>query len=136
MIVLLLLGYLIFDIYWGDILPVTIITVGSIVAASAFGIFVMSLFKNTKQSGIILGSILVVTGLLGMIKIFTMGGISGSQWKENVSLFVPQGWAIRGLLQVMNGANITEILFTFGVLTAISVALLTIGIIRFQKRYA
>ena len=38
-----------------------------------------------------------------MIKVFTMGAVVPSAL-ETISLFVPQGWAVRGLLQAMNGA--------------------------------
>jgi ABC-2 type transport system permease protein len=135
MTVLLILGRLIFGIHWGAILPLAIVTIGSIMAATAFGIFLMSLLKNVKQSGAIFGGVLTTTGMVGMIKVFTMGA-SSSKWTDTVSLFVPQGWAVRGLLQVMNGVAMTDILLTFGVLVAICVVLFTIGVRRFQKRYA
>lgn len=134
MTVLLILGHLIFDINWGALLSLVIVTVGSIMAASTFGIFVMSLLKNTKQSGVVLGSVLTVTGMIGMIRVFTMGSSAGQL--DAISLWVPQGWAVRGLIQTMNGAPLTDILFTFGVLVAISAALFSIGVLRFQKRYA
>jgi ABC-2 type transport system permease protein len=135
MTMLLILGRLIFGIHWGAILPLAIVTIGSIMAATAFGIFLMSLLKNVKQSGVVFGGVLTTTGMVGMIKVFTMGA-SSSEWADTVSWFVPQGWAVRGLLQVMNGAAMTDILLTFGVLVAISVVLFTIGVRRFQKRYA
>ncbi len=76
MTVLLILGRLIFTIQWGALLPLAIVTVGIILAASASGIFLMSLLKGTKQSGAIFGGVLTVTGMMGMIKIFTMGAVS------------------------------------------------------------
>jgi ABC-2 type transport system permease protein len=135
MTVLLILGRLVFGIHWGAILPLAIITIGSIMAATAFGIFLMSLLKNVKQSGAIFGGVLTTTGMVGMIKVFTMGA-SSSEWADTVSWFVPQGWAVRGLFQVMNGAAMTDILITFGMLVAISVVFFAIGVRRFQKRYA
>jgi ABC-2 type transport system permease protein len=135
MTVLLILGRLIFGIHWGAFLPLAIVTIGSIMAATAFGIFLMSLLKNTKQSGTVFGGVLTVTGMMGMIKIFTMGVSSGG-WIDTVQLFVPQGWATRGLLQVMNGAPMADILLTFLVLVVISAVMFTIGVLRFQKRYA
>ncbi|MFH1524385.1 MAG: ABC transporter permease [Chloroflexota bacterium] len=135
MTVLLILGRLIFNIHWGAFLPLAIVTLGSIMAASTFGIFLMSLLKSTKQSGAVFGGVLTVTGMVGMIKIFTMG-VSGANWTDTVQLFVPQGWAVRGLLQVMNGAAMPDILLTFLVLVAISIVMFIIGVLRFQKRYA
>lgn len=135
MVTLLILGQLIFDIHWGALLPLGLVTAGTILTAAAFGIFLMSLLKNTKQSGAVFGGVLTVTGMLGMIKIFTMGAVS-SPWTDAVSLFVPQGWATRGLLQVMNGAALPDVLLTTLVLVVISAALFVIGVLRFQKRYA
>jgi ABC-2 type transport system permease protein len=135
MIVMLILGRLIFGIHWGAILPLALVTAGSIVAASGFGLFLISLFKNNKQSSVIFGGVVTVTGMLGMVKVFMMG-VSGPTWADTVSLFVPQGWATRGLIQVMNGAAITDILPTVAGLIGIGAVLFTIGVLRFQKRYA
>jgi ABC-2 type transport system permease protein len=135
MTVLFILGHLIFGIEWGPILPLAIVTFGSILAASSFGIFLMSLLKNVKQSAAVFGGAITITGMLGMIKVFTMGAANAT-WADTVSLFVPQGWAARGLLQLMDGASLAQILPTFGALAAMSIVFFAIGVLRFQKRYA
>jgi ABC-2 type transport system permease protein len=135
MTVLFILGHLIFGIEWGPFLPLAIVTLGSVLAASSFGIFLMSLLKNVKQSGAIFGGVITATGMLGMINVFTMGAANAT-WADTVSLFVPQGWAARGLLQLMDGASLPQILPTFGALAAMSIVFFAIGILRFQKRYA
>ena len=134
-VVLFILGRLIFNISWGALLPLALVTAGTVLAASAFGICLMSLFKSTKQSGTVFGGLVTVTGMVGMIKIFTMGATT-APWTDIVTLFVPQGWATRGLLQTMNGASLSQIAITCLVLLGISAVLLTIGVLRFQKRYA
>ena len=135
MTVLFILGKLIFGINWGPFLPLAIVTLGSVLAASSFGIFLMSLLKNVKQSAVVFGGVITTTGMLGMIKVFTMGAANAT-WADTVSLFVPQGWAARGLLQLMIGASLTQILPTFGALVAMSIVFFAIGVLRFQKRYA
>ncbi|MGB8214098.1 MAG: ABC transporter permease [Anaerolineales bacterium] len=136
MSVLLLLGRLIFAIQWGSLLPLALVTIGSVLAASTFGIFVMSLLKNSKQAGAVLGGVLTVTGMLGMIKIFTIGSGASPAWADIASLFVPQGWAVRGLTQVMNAAGLGDILLTCLALLGMSVVFFLVGVLRFQKRYA
>ncbi len=136
MTVLLILGRLIFGIQWGSLLPLVLVTVGTVLAASSFGIFIMSLLKNTKQSGAVLGGVLTVTGMLGMIKVFTMGSGSNPAWADIASLFVPQGWAVRGLSQVMDAASMSAVLLTCLALVGMSVVFFLIGVQRFQKRYA
>jgi ABC-2 type transport system permease protein len=136
MTVLLVLGRLIFGIQWGSLLPLALVTAGTVLAASTFGIFIISLLKNTKQAGAVLGGVLTVTGMLGMIKIFTMGSSASPAWADLASMFVPQGWAVRGLSQVMNAASLNDILLTCLALLGMSVVFFLIGVLRFQKRYA
>jgi ABC-2 type transport system permease protein len=136
MTVLLILGRLIFGIQWGSLLPLVVVTTGTVLAASTFGIFVMSLLKNTKQAGAVLGGVLTVTGMAGMIKIFTMGSGSSPTWADVISLIVPQGWGVRGLTLVMDSAPLNDVLLTFGALIAMSIIFFGIGVLRFQKRFA
>jgi ABC-2 type transport system permease protein len=136
MSVLLVLGRLIFAIQWGSLLPLVLVTLTTVLAAATFGIFIMSLLKNTKQAGSVLGGVLTVTGMLGMVKIFTMGSPTSPVWADIASMVVPQGWAVRGLSQVMAAAALNDILLTCLALLGMSVVFFLIGVLRFQKRYA
>jgi ABC-2 type transport system permease protein len=136
MTVLLMLGQLIFGIQWGSLLPLALVTFATVLAAATFGIFIMSLLKNTHQAGSVLGGVLTVTGMLGMVKIFTVGSPTSPAWADTASMFVPQGWAVRGLSQVMAAASINDILLTCLALIGMSVVFFLIGVQRFQKRYA
>jgi len=136
MTVLLILGRLIFAIQWGSLLPLALVTFATVLAAATFGIFVISLLKSTRQAGSVLGGLLTVTGMLGMVKIFTMGAPTSPAWADIASMFVPQGWAVRGLSQVMAAASINDILLTCLALIGMSIVFFLIGVLRFQKRYA
>jgi hypothetical protein len=70
-----------------------------------------------------------------MVKVFTAGSTT-SGTLDTISLLVPQGWAVRGLLQTMNGAPLGDVLLTVAGLLVIGAVLFIIGAIRFQKRYA
>ncbi len=134
--VLLLAARLIFNIHWGDTLSVALMAIGIIFSASSFGVFVNSFLKNTKQSGVLFGGVLTVTGMLGMISIFAMGSPAAATLGDTVSLLVPQGWAVRGLMQSMNGEPTTTLLMTTLALLVWSTAFFAIGVWRFNKRYA
>jgi ABC-2 type transport system permease protein len=134
-IVLLLASRLIFGIQWGQPLQVGLVALGIIFSASSFGIFVNSFLKTTKQGGVIFGGVLTVTGMLGMISIFTMNAPGAAILSESVSLLVPQGWAIRGLMQSMNGEPVNQLLISFLVLIGWSIAFFVIGVMRFNRRY-
>jgi ABC-2 type transport system permease protein len=136
MTVLLVLGRLIFGIHWGSLLPLALVTFVTIMAASTFGLFIMSYLKTTKQAGAVLGGVLTVTGMLGMVKIFTMGSGSSPAWADTASMFVPQGWAVLGLSQVMNAASMNDVLLTCMGLLIMSIVFFLIGAGRFQRRFA
>jgi ABC-2 type transport system permease protein len=134
-IVLLIAAHLIFRIEWGDIRSVAMTALGIICGASTFGIFVNSFMKNTKQSGVLFGGVLTVTGMLGMISIFAMNAPGAAKLGDTVSLLVPQGWAIRGLMQSMNGEPVNAVLLTMLAMLAWSAAFFVIGVLRFNRRY-
>jgi ABC-2 type transport system permease protein len=134
-VVLLIAARLIFGIQWGDPFKVALVALGIILSASAFGIFVNSFLKTTKQGGVVFGGVLTVTGMLGMISIFAMGSPGAAVLSDTVSLLVPQGWAIRGLLQSMNGEPVGPVLLSFLAMLGWSIALFTIGVLRFNRRY-
>jgi len=135
-VVLLIAARLIFGIQWGDFLPIALVAAGIILSASSFGIFVNSFLKNTKQAGVVFGGVLTVTGMVGMISIFAMNSPGAARLGDTVSLLVPQGWAIRGLMQSMNGEPVSAVLVTLLAMLAWSAAFFIFGVLRFNKRYA
>jgi len=135
-VVLLIAARLVFGIQWGEFVPVALTAVGIIFSASAFGIFVNSFLKDTKQAGVLFGGVLSVTGMVGMIEIFAAGSPSAAQLGATVSLLVPQGWAIHGLLQSLNGEQVGAVLLTTLVMLAWSAVFFIVGVLRFNKRYA
>jgi ABC-2 type transport system permease protein len=135
MTVLLILGHLFFGIAWGALLPLAVVTVGTILVAATFGIFINSLLKGTKQAGLVFGGLLSVLGMVGGLPVMAAGSPS-VETLTRVSLVEPVGWAVQGLLKVMKGAQFQDVLLTFAVLVAWSIAFFAIGVLRFQKRYA
>ncbi len=134
--VLIVAAHLIFAIQFGDFSSVALVALGIVFSASSFGVFINSFLKTTKQGGVLFGGVLTVTGMLGMISIFAIGSPSAAQMGDTVSLLVPQGWAVRGLLQAMNGEPVPTLLVTTLALLVWSVAFFTIGVWRFNRRYA
>ncbi len=130
-VVLLLVSHLIFGIQWGATLSVSIAALGAILSASSFGIFVNSFLKDTKQAGVLFGGVLTVTGMVGMMSV--IGG--NSSGAVRASLMVPQGWAIRGLMQAMNGESMTAVLITLLAMFAWGTVFFVVGVLRFNRRY-
>ena len=135
-VVLIIAARLIFGIQWGEPASVALVAAGIVLIASTFGICVNSLLKNTKQSSAIFGGVLALTGMLGMISIFALNSPTATPLGDTVPLMVPQGWAIRGLLQTMSGARVGDLIVTTLAMLAWSAAFFAIGVWRFNRRYA
>ncbi len=134
-VVLMVLGRYVFRIHWGALGGVSLVAAGIVLSASTFGIFVNSLLKTARQGGIVYGAVLTMTGMLGMLRIFTLGS-GNNPTLRLVSFLVPQGWAVEGLLNSMSGSGINLILPSFLVLLAWSALFFILGVLRFRKRYA
>lgn len=134
-IVLLIVSRLIFGIQWGALLSVAFAALGIIFSAASFGVFVNSFLKNTKQAGVIFGGVLTVTGMLGMVSIFAAGAPGAANLADTVSLVVPQGWAIRGLMQSMNGEPVGTVLLSVLVMFIWGAVFFITGVLRFNRRY-
>jgi len=135
-IVLLVAARLIFTIQWGDMPSTILMVLGTVFSASSFGVFLNSFLKDSKQGGVLFGGVLTVTGMLGMISIFAMNSPAAAKLGNSVSLLVPQGWAVRSLMQAMNAEPLSDLLITTLILLLWSVAFFVIGVWRFNKRFA
>jgi ABC-type multidrug transport system permease subunit len=135
-VVLIVVARLIFGIRWGEPAPAALAAVSLVLIASSFGICVNSFLKSTKTAGTVFGGVLTLTGMLGMISVFAQGSPGAETLSGTVSLLVPQGWAIRGLMQAMHGAPLRDVVLTAAVMLVCSVAFFVTGVWRFNKRYA
>jgi ABC-type multidrug transport system permease subunit len=133
-VLLLVLAHFMFGIQWGALASVALAAVGIITCAAAFGIFLTSLMKSTRQGGAVYGGLITVTGMLGMLTVFTGGNTGGMV--EKISLLMPQGWAVRGLTLAMNSAGVAEVAVNLLVLLALSGLFMGLGVWNFQRRFA
>jgi ABC-2 type transport system permease protein len=133
---LMLFGRLVFGIQWGTIFPALLAGMALVILAGTFGVFLVSLLKNTRQSSVVFGGVMTITGMLGIIKMFTMGATNTNPTMDVISLMVPQGWAMRSLSLAMDGSSIGEVLPWFGGAFLLSMAFFTIGNLRLKRRFA
>jgi ABC-2 type transport system permease protein len=136
-LVLMVFSSLAFKTDWGAPIPLSLAVIGLVVLASSFGVCVMSLLKDTRQAGVVIGGVMTVLGMVGMSSVFT-GGVPGAGGgiAETLPLFVPQGWAMRTWQLVIDGGNVGDILPPFAVMIALTVGFFSIGVLRFRKRFA
>ena len=135
---LVIVSALVFKIPWGDPLPVALVALGLVVMAASFGIFITSFLKNSRQAGIIYGGVMTVMGMIGMVGVFTASVPGADNPMRTASLFVPQGWGVRGwqLLLEGSGALTIDVLVTVGIMLALGVLFFAIGLLKFRKRFA
>ena len=133
---LIIAARLIFGIQWGDYRLLALAAFGTVCSASSFGIFVNSFLKNTKQGGVIFGGVLTITGMLGMISVFAQNSPGAEVMSNTVALLVPQGWAIRGLMQAINSQPPSSEIITASMMLVWSAVFFGVGVWRFNRRYA
>jgi ABC-2 type transport system permease protein len=135
-IVLMAFGRIIFNIDWGDPIPLILAGLGLVIVSAATGLFLVSLLDNTRQGGIVFGGVLTLTGMLGLIPVFTASAPNQPESIKAVSLLVPQGWAIRGFTTAIDGGTVSDMLPILGVLLAWSLVFSFIGQYRLKRRFA
>jgi ABC-2 type transport system permease protein len=135
--VLLVASALLFKVNWGQPVPMILVAASMIVLSASFGLFVTSLLKDTRQSGIVYGGVLTMMGMIGMLGIFTAqvpGATKGAF--DVVSLLVPQGWAVRGWQTIQAGGGLGDVLVTLLVMLGLAVVFFTVGLLRLRNRFA
>ena len=68
--------------------------------------------------------------------LFTAGMANLPKAFNTVTLFVPQGWAIRGWKLALDGALPSEVLLPALVLTGMGLAFFAVGAVLFRRRFA
>lgn len=134
--VLLLFGNLVFQIEWGQITTLLPLVITLTLAASAFGIFLMSWPQTERQAGLMMGSVVTIMGMLGMLPIFVLSLPNPPRIVSTLSHLVPQGWAVEGLQISMEGGILADVILNSLVMIAWAVLFFILGVLRFRKRFA
>jgi ABC-type multidrug transport system permease subunit len=133
-VVLTVASGLIFGIDWGNISALALVIVGLVVAGAGFGILLMSLITTTRQAGALTGGVLALMGMVGGL--FTTGLPGVPPALETAGLFIPQGWALRGLRLVLFGAAPQDVLIPAAVLLIFGLVFFVVGARKFSGRFA
>lgn len=132
--VLLLVSALIFHIAWGKPVSVVLVTLSLVIAATGFGVMLMSFIKNTRQTGATLGGVMTLTGMLGGL--FSNGIPNIPKVMDRIALIVPQGWAMQAWKLSLAGNSASVILLPVSVLTILGAVFFAIGLMLFRKRFS
>ena len=133
-VVMILAGIVLFKVNWGNPLVVLLALVGQVLAATSLGVLLISLVKNTRQAGPVLGGALSVLGMFGGL--MTVAVTSMPSIFDMIALFTPQGWVLRSWKLTLAGAAPGELLMPLTVLVGMSLVMFAVGGTFFQRRYA
>ena len=133
-LVLMLASGLIFGIHWGKPLPVMLVVVGLVIVAAGSGVFLMCFLKSTRQAGAVMGGVVTLTSMAGGL--FTPALPNLPAFYDRVTLFTPQGWALRGWRAALSGGGVEDVLLPVIVMSALGIALFSVGAHFFRKRFA
>lgn len=133
-VVLLAASAWLFHIRWGAPLALATVMSGLLVAASGFGVFVVSFIKSTRQAGPIIGGVQSLAGILGGL--FTTGVQGLPRLFDHVKWVTPHGWALVGLKRAVAGAGPSEVLVPTLVLLVMGATLFGVGVLAFRRRFA
>jgi len=134
LIVLLIASALAFGIHWGELPAVVLLSIGLVVAAAGFGVFVMSFVKNMRQAGPVVGGVLTLSGMVGGL--FTTGIQNLPAAYETIQLLTPHGWALRGWKLALAGGGVSDVLLPALVMLAMGAVYFAVGAFLFRKRFA
>jgi hypothetical protein len=132
----MLVSALALGIRWGGFLPIAIALVPTALCASAFGIFLMSFLKTTRQAGVVFGGVVTATGMLALASVFTMNVPSAARLGQRVALLVPQGWSLLAFRQAMDGVSFGTLFTTAAILLAWTAVMFLVGRARMARRFA
>ena len=123
-----------FKINWGQPLTVALITIGLVVIATGFGLLLISFAKTARQSGVMIGTVLALTGMLGGL--FTVALPNMPDFFKALSLIMPQGWALRGWLLALDQSGPIDVLLPTIVMLILGAIFFWLAVSVFRKRFA
>ncbi len=134
LVVLLLVGHLAFGVEWGLPLSVAGAGLGQVIAASGLGVLLIAFIKDSKQTGVVLGGVLTVLGMLGGLLTVAVPNIPA--FIEKASLFTPQGWVLQAWKLAMAGEPLSAMLATVLALVVMGGVMFFAGAAIFRRRFA
>ena len=133
-LVMVVVGALVFGVNWGQPASLALVVIGQVAAATGLGVLLISLVRNVRQAGPVLGGGLTVLGMLGGL--FTASMPSMPKIFDAIGLFTPQGWVLKGWKACLAGGAPADLLLPAAVLLAMGVILFFSGAAIFRRRFA
>jgi ABC-2 type transport system permease protein len=130
-LLVILVATLAYGVRWTDSpLGFVLMIACTVGCMSGLGVLLCSVFKTEAQAGAIGPAVaMILTFLAGGM--FVFGQVP--PWMNAVMHISPVRWAMDGFLELMNGRGVTAVLLPAGVLVAMGVAFLLVGVLRLWR---
>lgn len=132
-LVLVVVGALVFGIYWGSLAQVVLASIALIVVASGFGTVVVAFLRSTRQAFLVMGGIVILISTAGGTMTTTFANLPPVF--TAINLLTPPGWALRTWEVAMRGGSLGELVIPFLVTVAIAQVLYLVGGIQMRRRF-
>jgi ABC-2 type transport system permease protein len=132
-LVLVVVGTLVFGIYWGGLTQIVLASIALIAIASGFGIMVIAFLKSTRQAFLVIGGIVILTSAAGGTMTTTFANLPS--FFKSITLLTPQGWALQTWQVAMQGGSLGELIIPFLVTLALAQLFYLIGGIQMRRRF-
>lgn len=130
-IVLMIFSSLVYDVYWGHYIDTLIYIIITILTLSGLGFMLATFVKTRAQQGVIGAIVITATCMIGGVY-WPLEFVSDTM--KMIANFVPQKWAMDGLLQLMSGGyRITDVGEPIIMLLIFLIVFYAIGFVRVRK---
>lgn len=130
--VLVLGSSLLFGLRWGDPVAVGLLIISVSLAATGWGVLLASLATSPWQVGGIGSALMLIFGLLGGTFVSVA---ESSELVRNLAKITPNYWFNTGILALMNGSRLADILNILGALLLMAAVLFIVSVLAARKRW-
>lgn len=128
--ILILFTSLVYGVYWGGTLfDIALVTICSVFAGAAMGMFIAAISKTQKTAQGFAQVFIQLSTIVGggMIPIYVM-----PKAMQQISKLTINFWGTKGYLDLMLGTGMNTVFQYCGILIAMGIVYLTIGILKFR----
>lgn len=131
--IILLVGWLAFQIDWGSFAPVAVLVLSGCAVACGLAMLIGAFSRTLAQEGAIGSGIFLVLALMGgnFTGSFSAGGAAAT-----VSRLVPNGWLLTGWDATMRGGTVADIALDVLVVLAFAAVFFAIAVVVLRRRFA
>jgi ABC-2 type transport system permease protein len=131
MTVVIVAGSYIFNMSWGHWLPLSLLTLALVAAASGWGILIAAYSKTPGQAGTVGAAVnLTFAALAGNF----LPRMAYPHWMQTLSLVTPNAWGIDYYYKLIYGAQLLDVLPAILVLSGMAVLMFLLAILAFQRQ--